>query len=285
MKNSIKTELWKSIHNNMFTLSLAIGLVICLMDVIQNHEAVLRLTKEINLFSQTYKISLDCEGFSLFIRWIAVNGYTFGNQLFYFIWPILAAMPFGWSYYYDKKEGVYNQIIIRSNVNHYFLSKYIATFVSGGLTVSIPVLINLLLNALICPYYIPQVTSSINSIFNGWFLSSLYYTTPWAYALIWCVMEFLWGGCIACLCFVLGTKARNRVIVILTPFAFLVTIEAIFSALSAIWRCSVELSPLQLARAATTSPNPAWVQIAILGTLTISTFSIGYWQVRRNESV
>lgn len=187
MYNCLTAELWKAIHNRLFFYSLAIGIGLALADVIQNAEAVQRMTEIlIELDQDGIPVAMDHEGFSLFIRWISVNGYTYGNQVFYLIWPILVAIPYGWSYFEDRKEGVYNHLVCQSGRKNYFISKYIATYISGGLAIMLPVLLNLLMNALICPYCVPSVSSSINSIFNGWFLAEIYYTNPWLFALIWC---------------------------------------------------------------------------------------------------
>jgi len=83
-------------------------------------------------------------------------------------------MPFGWSYHQERQNGVYNQIISRSSKQTYFISKYIAVFVSGGLAVSLPLLFDLFATAMVCPYVVPTPIIPINIISDGYFLSELY---------------------------------------------------------------------------------------------------------------
>lgn len=279
MRNSIQTELWKAIHNRMFLIALTIGILICMLDVLQNGEMVQRLSEKIIGSSGNKSFA----GISLFTCWIPVNGHTFGNVLFYFIWPILAAMPFGWSYAQERRDGTYYQIVSRSGKKTYFIAKYIAVLVSGGLVIAIPVIWNLLISALICPAVVPKVIMSINSVFNGWFLSELYYTHPWAYAWIWCGMEFLWGGAAACICFIVGAKPRFQVITILTPFVTFVLLDGAYNILLGLTRWNLELSPLRMAQAATYSANPEWAVFSVLGVLFVCSFLVGYWQVVKHE--
>ena len=283
MTNCIKVEFKKAFNNRMLLLSLLIGLIICMLDVFQNADAVTRLTAV--LVDSDDTLSKSAQGFSLFVRWIAVNGFTFGNYAFYFVWPILAAIPYGWSYVEERKSGIYNQIVSRVGKKNYYNSKYIALFCSGGLTISIPVLMNLLINALVCPYCVPDVVSSMTSVTNGYFLSALFYSQPWVWGLLWCGVEFLWGGTAACLCLVVGTKLRHQVMVMLIPFIIFLIVDVVVSVLGGTTIANLELSPLRLAQAAPNSPNPEWLVFSIIGLFTAITYIAGYRQVVSHEFI
>jgi len=230
-------------------------------------------------------ISKSYQGFSLFVNWIAINLSSVGSRVFYLIWPILAAMPYGWSYYQDRKTGIYDHLISRTGSFTYFTSKYAAVFLSGGTVIAMPVLLNLLINAMVCPYYLPKVISSLVMVFDGNFLSELFYTIPWIYALIWCTVDFVWGGVTACICFIVGTKPRLQVLVTITPFVIYALIDYLYTILLNIVRFNIEMSPLKLAAAASANHNPEWLVISELSIILIVTFTIGYRQVRKNELV
>ena len=280
MKNSIKTELWKAIHNPYFLLSLLAGMLMIFCDVVQNAVSVKTLT-EANM--EAGLIGNGFDGFSLFVRWIAVNGFTFGCRYFYLVWPILAAMPFGWSYCQEMRSGMINQYMTRGTRVQYFVSKYIAVFISGGIAVSLPVLVNLLLNALVCPYNIPVVTRNVTSIFDGWFLSELFYTNPWVYAFIWCGVEFLIGGATATLCFVVGSRMRFQVMVMLFPFIVCYALDLVSNFVLNSVDLNLTLSPLFLAMAGTGNANPEWLVFLMIGLFSGLSFIIGYWRVMKNE--
>lgn len=288
MKKMVKTELWKATHNTYFYLALAAGLVIVLIDLVENFVTVQGITERTLALLDTGAFSGGHDGISLFVLSLPYNGMNYASRLYLFVWPILAGMPFTWSYCAERRSGLYNQIVSRNSVDSYFVAKYIAVFVSGGLAVSLPLLSDVLLNAMICPYETPDVVMSQVSIFNGWFLSGLYYTIPWAHALIWCVVAFFLGGAVAGLCFLVGTRLRLQVLVVLVPFAILMLWDVLYNNVvyAYFWEYlpSVELSPLLLVLACG-SQNPVWLVATVVVTLTAVGFGAGYWQVKRNELV
>lgn len=280
MKIGLKTELWKALHNPMFYAALILGCLISLVNVAENLITADQIKSII--FAEDHTGSQSPWGFSLFLLWMPVNGASYGRSLFYLVWPVLAAMPFGWSYLQERRGGLYNQLVSRMGRKSFYVAKYIAVFISGGLVVAVPVLFNLLVNATFCPYVLPNILNMLQ-IGDGYFLSELYFTVPWAYALIWCVVDFLLGGAAAGLCFVVGTRLRLQVMTILTPFALLLVADAVGTALRSQFGWNVELSPLQLAMAVPSRFNPEWVVGSVFLILAFLGFGIGYWQVVHHE--
>lgn len=280
MKTGLKAELWKALHNPMFYAALILGCLISSINVVENLITAEQIKSII--FAEDHTGSQSPWGFSLFLLWMPVNGASYGRYLFYLVWPVLAAMPFGWSYLQERRGGLYNQLVSRMGRKSYYVTKYIAVFISGGLVVVVPVLLNLLFNATFCPYVLPNILNMLR-ISDGYFLSELYFTVPWAYALIWCGVDFLLGGAAAGLCFVAGTRLRLQVMTILTPFALLLVVDAVYTALRSRFGWNVELSPLQLATAVPNNFNPEWVVGSACLILAFVGFGIGYWQVAHHE--
>lgn len=289
MKNCIKAELWKAVHDKMFLLSLFLGLLVCIIQVIQVAIDVNALIPNI-LTAVEAGSNPGYTGISIFINWIGIDGYYFGSKLFFYLWPVLAALPFGWSYAKERKDGVYNQIVTRCSAKQYYLAKYFSVFVTGGLAIAIPVILNLIILATFCPYDIVSIMNLPN-VFNFHFMSALYYTNPWAYALIWCGIQFLWGGAAACLCFVAGTRFRLSIITILFPFASLFIIDCLYTMLRSTALIpqlyNLMLSPMQLAQPIPIngSANPAWAIFGVLGIIITVSFLSGYRQVVKRELV
>lgn len=283
MSKSIKTEFWKALHNPMFYLSIAIGIMISLSNVIRSADRIQYFDEIMRSLSPNSTTSRSPIGFSLFIQWLPIARTALSHHVFYFIWPILAAMPFGWSYFQERRNGVYNQLVVRSGRKVYFISKYTALFVSGGLAVSIPVLFDLLSTAMVCPYVRPNPMIPINIIRDGYFLSELYYTHPWSYAVILCIIDFILGGITATLCLGIGTKIRLQIIVILIPFISYLFLDAVWSLISDLFAWNIEFSPLALAAAATEMPNPEWAIFSVICVLITISIGMGYWQVVMHE--
>lgn len=283
MLRSIKSELWKAFHNRYFCWTIILGVSIAAINNVENMILVSDLSPI--MLNSGDNLSKSYQGFSLFINWMAVNATSVGSKIFYFIWPILAAMPFGWSYYQDRKTGLYNQLVSRSNPFVYFTSKYTAVFISGGIAVATPVLINLLINAMICPYCVPKVITSLAMVFDGNFLSELFYTQPWIYAFVWCFIDFVWGGVTACICFLIGTKPKFQVIVMLMPFIVYFIIDYLYTVFLSLTYLNLEVSPLKLAVAASANQNPEWLVVIELCLVFVITYIGGYFQVKHNELV
>ncbi len=280
MKNTLKVEIWKATHNPFFSLSLAIGMGIILLDVIQNAITVADLVQK-NM--EAGLIGNGLQGISLFSRWIAVNGFTFGSVYFYLVWPVLAAMPYGWSYAQEAKSGILNQYLARTSRSAYFFAKYAAVFLTGGFAVACPVFTDLLLNALFCPVTVPEVTHLLTGITDGYFMSDLFYTHPWCYAVLWCCVEFLYGGAAACLCFLAGSRMKFSVMVMLVPFGLLYILDIIGTFILTVTHVNLALTPLDQAMAASSVANPEWIVFGTIGVLIIISLIIGYWQVTRHE--
>ena len=286
MKNSIKIEIERLLHSSFLYISLSIGICCSLINCINNARIVARFTATIaESLANGLCISTSFEGFSLFVRWMAVNPASFGNNLFYFIWPILAALPFGWSYSADRRTGYYDQIVLRNSRQTYFISKYIAVFAGGGISIAFPVLLDLLVNAMICPTCVPDVTYSILPISNMSFMSQLIYTSPWIYALVWCVLDFLFGGAAACLCFVSGARFRFSVIVMLTPFLGFTLVDSFLTILCSISHTKKLFSPFQVAQAASLTINPGWVVLPTLCVMLVVSLVLGYMEMVKRELV
>lgn len=218
-RQMISIELWKAFHNTYFWLAMGIGLIIVCLDVRGNYYSIPSITQTL---LDSMEMGLPISGFqgcSLFLWWISssMNEYS---SLFYQLFPILAAMPFGWSFCMEKRSGLLIQYTIRGGRSSTLFSKFIAVFFSGGLVVSVPVLVDLLLNALICPSETLLFFNPIAMIFSKTFLSKLFFSHPWVWSLIWCAVDFLWGGATAVLCFLGGIHLRFPPIVILFPYIF-----------------------------------------------------------------
>lgn len=281
MRNTLRVELWKATHNRMFFLSLAVGLFLALGDSYLSWLTVTELHQStLEMLAHGYGRGGHA-GYSLFVLWMPINGFQITTIYFFLIWPALAAMPYGWSYGQERNSGVTQQITTRSGKRTYFNAKFISVFISGGFAVFLPILINLLVDAMICPYALPKL--GIVPVFNGNFLSALYYTNPWVYAICWCMMEFLFGGATACLCFVVGSMLKLRVMTILVPLVLLTVFDRL--SLSLFPGANLTVSPLQMVAAASPNITPGWVLFTALGIMAGISYAAGYLQVVKHEVI
>lgn len=278
MKNIIKIEIYKFFHCKPFYITLCIAVLIVCLDVFQNYLLV-------NSYINTVDVStFGYQSINLFIRWIGINQDTIGYLVFYNTIPLLVAIPFGWSYAVECK-GYTNQVITRTSKFAYLVSKYIAVFISGGLVVSVPLILNFGLNALVCPAAIPDVTSLLVPMYQGSFLSYVFYSNPCMHTLLVIIMSFCWGGAVACIALSVSVCLKKVILSVLSPFVILYSIE-LFTVTFIIEdtdQIQYVFSPLSQVHATTYNANPSWL---VFGTIVlIATISFFCTIIRgvRNE--
>lgn len=280
----MKLEFWKLFHSGRLYIALGIGICFSLINIVDNAKAIAAFLPLIQEAAENgWGISTHFEGFSLFIRWIGVNFSNLGGGLLNLLWPLLAAIPFGWSYCQEKSCNYDIQITTRISKIQYFWAKYIVAFVGGGLVVAFPLVFDLVVNALIVPVCIPDVTTSITPIFNYSFLSELFYSRPWLYALFVIIIRFLWGGVAASLCWLVTPRVRYQFVPMLFPFVFIAAMDVLHELFCEITMQALGFSPLILAQIAIGAPTPGSLIFGVMGFLLILSLFAGYKRVVKHE--
>lgn len=280
----IQQEFWKLFHSGRLYIALAIGICFSLINITDNAKAISTFLPLIQQASQEgWGISTHFEGFSLFIRWIGVNSVNLGSGLLNMLWPLLAAIPYGWSYCQEKNCGYDTQITTRASRVRYFLAKFAVCFVGGGIAVAFPLVFDLVVNALILPVCVPDVNTSITPIFNYSFLSELFYTKPGLYALALIGLRFLWGGAAASLCWLVTPRVRYQFIVMLFPYVVIMGMDLLHEVFCNITQQPLGFSPLILAQISIGAPTPGILIWAVMGGMTVLSLAAGYRRVVKHE--
>ena len=107
MKNVLQIELNKAIKTRYFAISIIIGTMIGIVGLVYNVNLVYN--------SQIYDGINPCyEGFTLFNHWIGGEGFSLGSSLYFFVFPLLIALPYGWSFCGEKNSGYMRQMLVRA---------------------------------------------------------------------------------------------------------------------------------------------------------------------------
>ena len=185
-----RTEIHRAFFNKLFLLSLAIGCAIAVAHIFQ---FVIPDMAEEGLYGEEWPRSA-------FTRWMGAWGYPIHIELFYFLTPILAALPFGWSLCSDSKSGYLNQIYTRGRRGRYLAAKALALFVSGGTAVAVPLIVNFVGTACVLPMILPDpVGIGYFMVLPMSFLGELYFENALLYNLAYYGIIFLAGGLMALL--------------------------------------------------------------------------------------
>jgi len=183
------------------------------------------------------------QGSSLFNHWIGGEASSLGYTLFFTLLPLIAALPYSWSYYVENKTGYVKTVVTRSSKSQYFLTKYIATFIAGGLAVLIPLLINLLIVSCFVPAIIPTIMYPLYyAVGHGSLWSSLFYTKPVVFVILYLILDFIFAGLFATMSLAISFFIKNRIAIILMPFFFLLVLH--YSRTFLAYKYYNEISPL-----------------------------------------
>ena len=107
MKNTIKLEIHKAIKNKLFVISVLLGCAI----------TILSLIYQVNVSSLDFAASGKnpmISAYTVFSTWIGGDGYSLGASVYFFIFPLLISIPYGWSYCEEKKNGYIGAVVVKA---------------------------------------------------------------------------------------------------------------------------------------------------------------------------
>lgn len=150
-------------------------------------------------------------------RWYPASNVSESMFYYFYFYGLLVALPFGVSYFLDRKKGYIKNICNRTSRSKYLISKYIAVFLTGGIVSSVPVILDFLVFRLIQPY--DSIDLGVACVLSGrttWeiFIIDHMYLGAIAIFLVW----FVFGGALATLSLFASTFSQNVFFIQLFPF-------------------------------------------------------------------
>jgi hypothetical protein len=278
MKALLRMELSKALKNKFFAVTVLAAIVISLLSALNRSSAYANLNNLIEssrMANGDLPKNPDLASDTLFNFWIGGEYTSLYYSLFFLTVPLIAAFPYGWSYFMERKNGYVKNVISRTEKRNYFLSKYAAVFISGGLAVLIPLLLNFLTVACFVPARMPDVYYDVYygvPFTQMW--SKLYFTQPFVYVFLYLLVDFLFGGLIAAISLALTFFVRNRVAVVLIPLFILLALNYA-NTFWEVW----EISPINFLHASTVVHTVnGWIVLLEAGVLFACTFGITMWR-------
>lgn len=222
-QRTLRLECRKAIKNRLFIIAVAVGCAVTLCSLIPQVKSYYRGIQVVNGFSEVFQHRNPHAAMkTLYNHWVGGETYTLGSSVYFFIFPLLAAIPYGWSFCGESRSGYTRSMVLKTGKAPYYFAKYCAVFLSGGLAMVIPLAFNFLLTAMFVPAVCPDPSYLVWYAVNGASLmSELYYTYPAVYVLLYLAVDFLFCGLIACLSYSASMFYKNRVVVVLLPFFLL----------------------------------------------------------------
>lgn len=224
MKNQLRIELYKAFKNKILLFSVVLGIVFAVMSAISRLRLFysdLGMTGILAYNQGETKVNPIIQAFTVYSNWIGGESESIGYTLFFNLFPLLAMLPYGWSFCSELNSGYIKNMIPRTKRTPYFLSKLIASFLTGGTAILIPLLFSFLLISLFVPAMKPNVIYDMYFPFvHGSLFSALVYEHPLIFTGIYLCIDFVFAGLFACLPVAMTFFSRNQVAVLVAPFLF-----------------------------------------------------------------
>ncbi len=285
MKAIFILEVKKAIQNKLFILSIIIGFVITLLSFYYNIKIYQQSIVEVNSISNSVSYNPQAPVFTSFNHWIGGEPFSLGSAIYFFVFPLLIGMPYGWSYCEEKNSGYQKNLVVISGKRAYFFSKYCAVFFSGGLAMVLPLLLNFILTILFFPSIVPVVIYDIYyGVFGSSLMANLYYTKPFLYVGGYLLIDFVYCGLIACLSLTASSFIRQKWAVAIAPFLFCLVVHLstrfVYTSSGTLYK---QYSPLYFLRPVESGYPASWIIIFLSATtLFLITFlSYMIWECNR----
>lgn len=217
MKNLIfylKYDINQLIKRNTTKYFYIFLIIITILDAISTYFTQSRFFQNTSEMSVNWYVFLD-------------NGASIERSFYFVFMPILAVLPFGLQYYYEKSSNYREYLIVRGNRGSYYLSKFIMSFMVGFFTIFILLISNYIIVHIIYPN-----NCVIGGIFlnpdSGAFIENIFYSNVNLYQFIYIIINSLVGGILSLLSLSLCMTFyyKNQFLVIAVPF-IIFTIQSV----------------------------------------------------------
>lgn len=152
---------------------------------------------------------------------------TSAPELYRLLVPLLACIPFAWSYYRDYQMGYLKTIYLYEKRSRFLTIRYVECAILGGICSIFPLVLSLFLSAPFYPNYSPMVFMWYGGPPAGSFCADFYYSNPMVYIIVYIGIVFVIGSLSSVIGLVIGLFARSRVQVLAFPIFVILYMDVI----------------------------------------------------------
>ena len=129
MCSVLKLELKKAFKNKFFWISVVLGCLITLLSfehmVNMYYEGMSAISGNSTDIMYDPHIGIN----TVFNCWIGGEPFSLGSSIYFFVFPLLIALPYGWSYSEERKCGYRRMMIAKTKL---FNSVVVSTYLVKG---------------------------------------------------------------------------------------------------------------------------------------------------------
>lgn len=224
----LKIELKRALHSRGMYFALLVGILLSGSQIIKEQIPIFQSMEQVRLANPNHMLYPEI----MAEQWMAGNLANVEGFLYFLIFPILAVLPHGTTYFEDRENGFLKMIYSRTDRKKYLKAKYASAFISGGLVVTLPLLLNVMVTMTLFPNLVPSAIKSGTLVRADCLFYQLYYTKPLLYIFIFLCIDFLMGGMWAVLAVACSYLSDYKIIVLLAPFFVQLILEIIWHQLA-----------------------------------------------------
>lgn len=247
----IKIECKKAVCNRMFLASCLVSLFFVIVAALYNVSYYMAMSQNV-VSGNAMKQSV-----TLYNSWIGHDGMSLGSVCFYYLFALLATLPYGWAYQVEHKIGYDKNMIIRAGKFEYFFSKYIAVFLAGGLTILVTLVSNFYITSLFIPAIQPDIHYEIYyGVSYGTMWSYFFFDMPILYVILYMILNFIFAGLFACFSLTCSMFLKNRITILVIPYLVFLLLHYLRNFCH--YKFYEEISPLNYLQAICLENNTCW---------------------------
>lgn len=220
----LKMELSKGFKSKWMILSVLIGCTLAVVSAIGNIQECQRY---LTLFaSVAHEKYIGPSVYSCYADWMSVDGYQTPTWLFYRLAPLLACLPYAWTFGKELATHYFDQLSIRAKREDILTAKCVAAFLTGAVVVLVPQLLNFLLLACFEPAITPNIVDSMYiGIFEENLFSDVFYTNPLLYVFMYSFMSAGLCGLWSVLVLGISGVAVSKIVSLVAPYIGLLVLQ------------------------------------------------------------
>ena len=230
MRSCLTIELKRALASKGMAVSALFGLAVVAyyawVDLAEYAGSTAAFAKEAALYS-----SMNFGADLIWPHWMPMDPFSLHGYLLVLTLPLTAGLPHAGSLFRDRADGYVRVVCTRVSRGVYLLSKWIATFISGGVVAVVPMLAALAYALTRYPFIAPIVGSGHHVAGPGILFAELFMTHPGAWIMLCMALLFTAGGLLASLGLAVTFITDHAVVVHLLPMLLLYVIEMLLVAL------------------------------------------------------
>ena len=186
--------------------------------------------------------------YSLYNSWIGGLPTGLAPIIFYTMLPLCASIPYATTIIDDRKSGYMRGFISQYGRKQYYLSRYLMVFISGAITILIPLIINYIIVACFVPARLPDAIDNLYfQVYQDTILGGIYYLYPLLYDFLYLLIDAVFAGVWATVAMACSFYTSSKLVAIIGPYIALLYCSYAAD-LALMLRVSLNVEPLELIR-------------------------------------